>query len=111
MVNFIIAPRCFYCFLTFSIAPFGRGAERCAPIIGVTCAFDAKIYKIVDGIFALSACVILDKNFFKFPILVSNYHRFWAIFRLNFIFFSLIIALELLFELLYKRVVWIYKGI
>jgi hypothetical protein len=35
------------------------------PIIGRTCAFDAKIYKIVGGIFVVSLCMVWDKKFFK----------------------------------------------
>jgi hypothetical protein len=34
-------------------------------IIGATCAFDAKIYKNVDGLFAVSPCLIWNKNFFQ----------------------------------------------
>jgi len=36
------------------------------PIIGATCAFDAKIYKIVDSVFAVSLCYTGNKNFFQF---------------------------------------------
>ena len=35
------------------------------PIIGATCAFDAKIYKNVDGIFDVSACEEGNKKNFK----------------------------------------------
>jgi hypothetical protein len=43
-----------------------RQAKTTAPIIGATCKFDAKIYKIVGGIFGVSPCVIWDKIFFQF---------------------------------------------
>jgi hypothetical protein len=36
------------------------------PIIGRTCAFDAKIYKNVDTIFAVSPCVVWNKKFYQF---------------------------------------------
>ena len=39
------------------------------PIIGRTCVFDAKIYKNVDTIFAVSAYIIWNKKFFK----ISNF--------------------------------------
>jgi hypothetical protein len=35
------------------------------PTIGATCAFDAKIYKIVDGVFVISTCPDSNKNFFQ----------------------------------------------
>jgi hypothetical protein len=50
--------------LPFSL-PFGRGLKDAPSIIGATCAFDAKIYKIVDGIFAVSACLNWDKKKFQ----------------------------------------------
>jgi len=34
-------------------------------IIGATCAFDAKIYKIVDSNFAVSSCLVLNKKNFQ----------------------------------------------
>jgi hypothetical protein len=40
-------------------------AERRAPIIERTCAFDAKIYKIVGGFFAVSACMSRAKKIFQ----------------------------------------------
>jgi hypothetical protein len=43
------------------------GQKTTAPIIGRTCAFDAKIYKIVDTIFAVSAYAVWNKKFFKIP--------------------------------------------
>ena len=61
----------------FSIA-FWPEAKSSASIIGRTCAFDAKIYKIVGGFFAVSACMSRAKKYFKFPIFVFNYHRFWS---------------------------------
>jgi hypothetical protein len=36
-----------------------------APIIGATCAFDAKIYKNVDMVFAVSLCLPKNKKFFQ----------------------------------------------
>jgi hypothetical protein len=44
---------------------FGRAAKHAPPIIGATCGFDAKIYKIVGGIFAVSACGEGNKKNFK----------------------------------------------
>jgi len=41
------------------------GAEKRAPIIGATCVFDAKIYKIVGGIVAVSTCGEGNKKIFK----------------------------------------------
>jgi len=35
------------------------------PIIGATCAFDAKIYKIVDSDFAVSPCHRSNKKIFQ----------------------------------------------
>jgi hypothetical protein len=40
-------------------------AKIIAPIIGATCAFDAKIYKIVDSIFAVSLCLVWNKKIFQ----------------------------------------------
>jgi len=40
-------------------------AERLPPIIGRTCAFDAKIYKNVDGFLAVSACGKGNKKIFQ----------------------------------------------
>jgi len=46
--------------------PFSAGAEkRRPPIIGATCAFDTKIYKIVDGFFDVSAYLVWNKKIFK----------------------------------------------
>jgi hypothetical protein len=42
------------------------GRKSSPPIIGATCAFDAKIYKIVDSLFAVSLCMVWNKNFFQF---------------------------------------------
>jgi hypothetical protein len=50
----------------FTFLPaFSAGAEKARPIIGRTCTFDAKIYKIVDGIFAVSACAARNKKIFQ----------------------------------------------
>jgi hypothetical protein len=37
-----------------------------SPIIERTCTFDAKFYKIVDGVLAVSLCVKWNKKFFRF---------------------------------------------
>ena len=44
---------------------FAGGKKQQPPIIGATCAFDAKIYKIVGGIFNVSACGKGNKKKFK----------------------------------------------
>jgi hypothetical protein len=64
--------------LTYSL--FGRAVSGCGllslavgsagrisspPIIGATCVFDAKIYKIVDSFFDVSPCFVWNKNFFQ----------------------------------------------
>jgi hypothetical protein len=46
------------------------------PTIRAACAFDAKIYKIVDDIFNVSPCLVWNKKNFTFPIFVFNYLRF-----------------------------------
>jgi hypothetical protein len=88
---------------------FAEGKKRQPPIIGRTCAFDAKIYKIVDGIFGLSACGEGNKKNFKncdfcfqLPALLIDFSR-------GFCLFSLAGALELLFELLYEGIVRVYQ--
>jgi len=43
----------------------GPGRKKPPPIIERTCAFDAKIYKNVDGIFAVNPCLVCNKNFSK----------------------------------------------
>ena len=43
--------------LPFYLLFFAGGKKRLPPIIERTCVFDAKIYKNVDGIFDVSACV------------------------------------------------------
>jgi len=58
-----------FCF-TFLLLPFylpfqPGGRKGAPPIIGRTCAFDAKIYKNVDGYFAVSLCVVWNKKIFK----------------------------------------------
>jgi len=45
--------------------PFLSGAKKASPIIERICAFDAKIYKIVDSIFGVSRCVVWNKKIFK----------------------------------------------
>jgi hypothetical protein len=40
--------------------------------------FDAKIYKNVGGVFAVSALSAGNKNILTFFIFVFNYHRFWS---------------------------------
>jgi len=62
----------------FSPRSFGRGGSRtarkayfspegkkAAPIIGATCAFGAKIYKIVDSFFGITSCRAKSKKIFK----------------------------------------------
>jgi hypothetical protein len=49
----------------FLLAAFGRRPKSSASIIGATCAFDAKIYKIVDGNFNVSSCGKWNKKIFK----------------------------------------------
>jgi hypothetical protein len=44
---------------------FSPEAKKPPPIIERVCAFDAKIYKIVGGIFDVSACWEGDKKIFK----------------------------------------------
>jgi len=41
------------------------GEKNSPPIIGATCAFDAKIYKNVDSLFGVSLCKVWNKKFFK----------------------------------------------
>jgi len=48
------------------LAAFCRRRKSSASIIGATCAFDAKNYKYVDGIFAVSAYWEGDKKLFQF---------------------------------------------
>jgi hypothetical protein len=68
-----------FCFGLIHRPPFFRGTMGALSIIGPTCAFESKIYKIVDSIFAVSLCVIWNKKFLTFSILVFNYPRFWSI--------------------------------
>ena len=66
-------------FLPFYL-PFGPEAEKAPPIIGATCAFDAKIYKNIDGVFAVSLYIAGNKKiirisdfYFQLPtVLVEN---------------------------------------
>jgi len=63
---FILCLEFFILNFQFSIAAFSAGGRKGAPpIIGRTCAFDAKIYKNVDGILAVSLCVVWNKKIFK----------------------------------------------
>jgi len=57
---------CFRLFTFTFLLAFSAGDRKGAPpTIGRTCAFDAKIYKIVDTIFAVSLCVVWNKKIFK----------------------------------------------
>jgi hypothetical protein len=83
---------------------FLPGAKKQPPIIGATCAFDAKIYKIVGGIFDVTSCCTGNKKNFQISDFCSalpslliaqrrknshwsiensqlKRHRFWSIFR------------------------------
>jgi len=51
---------------SFSLASFRRRQKSSASIIGATCAFDAKIYKNIGGIFDVSACGEGNKKLFQF---------------------------------------------
>ncbi len=44
---------------------FRPGQKAAPPTIERTCAFDAKIYKIVDSVFAVSLCPKSNKKFFQ----------------------------------------------
>jgi len=44
---------------------YAGGQKSSASIIGATCAFDAKIYKIVGGVFDVNACRGRGKKIFK----------------------------------------------
>jgi hypothetical protein len=48
------------------LAVGSAGRKLTPPIIGATCAFDAKIYKIVDSLFAVSPCLEGNNKFFQF---------------------------------------------
>jgi len=61
MSNFVSCLEFRYSYL----AKFRPGGETRAPIIGATCAFDAKIYKNVGGVFAVSAYEEGNKRIFK----------------------------------------------
>jgi len=56
---------CFYLFPFTFYLPFRPEAEKAPPTIGRTCAFDAKIYKNVDTVFAVSPCAEWNKKLFK----------------------------------------------
>jgi hypothetical protein len=47
----------------FGQPAFGSGQKKPPPIIERTCAFDAKIYKIVDAFFAVNPCPNSNKKF------------------------------------------------
>jgi hypothetical protein len=72
-----------FTFLVSGYLPLGE--KNSPPIIGATCAFDAKIYKIVDNVFAISPCVVRNKKFFKISdfsfqlpsLLVENWQIFY----------------------------------
>jgi len=51
--------------LPFSLPFRPEDEKKAPPIIGATCGFDAKIYKIVDSFFSVSPCLTRDKNFFQ----------------------------------------------
>ncbi len=55
-----------HCFRSFAflLAAFRRRPKAAPPIIERTCAFDAKIYKIVDAVFDVSACCGGNKKIF-----------------------------------------------
>jgi peptidoglycan hydrolase CwlO-like protein len=56
-----------FSFLSAAIFAFRISCVKTKPpIIGAACAFGAKIYKIVDRVFAVSNLLIRDKNFFHF---------------------------------------------
>jgi hypothetical protein len=50
---------------SFGLPSARSGEKNSPPIIGATCAIDAKIYKIVDSRFAVSLCVVWNKKFFQ----------------------------------------------
>ena len=55
-----------FCLFTFTfLLAFWPGAKKRPPIIGRTCAFDAKIYKNVDAVFPVSDCGGGNKKSFK----------------------------------------------
>jgi len=49
----------------FLLAFFCRRQKKPPPIIGATCRFDVKIYKIVDGVFDVSLCFTRNKKNLK----------------------------------------------
>jgi len=56
----------FYLFPFAFLLAFPAGGRKGAPpIIGRTCAFDAKIYKNVDSIFDVSLCMVRNKKKFQ----------------------------------------------
>jgi hypothetical protein len=69
-VSIPVAELFVFCCFAFLLLPFyllflPEAKKSSASIIGATCGFDAKIYKIVGGIFNVSACGTGDKKLFK----------------------------------------------
>ena len=90
-------------------------AKRRPPIIGAICAFDAKIYKIVGGVFDVSACgegnkknfkncdfcsalpSLLVENLPEFYLFFSRYNACWATvssIAANFLFLAILPAIH-----------------
>jgi hypothetical protein len=72
--------------LIFNLGHFQPGAEGAPPIIGATCAFDAKFYKIVDGIFSVNAYWEGNKKFlqisdfiFQLPALLIDFLQMFCL--------------------------------
>ena len=86
---------------------FAGGKKQSPPIIGATCAFDAKIYKNVDVFFGVSACKEGNKKIFKNCDFCFQLPSLLVDFLPEFYLFLLVGALELLFELLYEGIVWV----
>ena len=86
------APNCSFHVLINRMKPiFLRSvstAGACSPIIGATCAFDAKIYKKTGEVFAASVLSIWNKKFLAFFIFVFNFHRIWSKSRPNLSYFN-----------------------
>ena len=53
----------YFCLFTCGFLPEAKKSS--ASTIGATCAFDAKIYKIVDGFFDVTSCGIRNKKKFQ----------------------------------------------
>jgi hypothetical protein len=80
--------------LNFDLSLSAGGRKGSPPIIGRTCGFDAKIYKNVGGIFAVSACCGRNKKIFKLfyfcsalpSLLVENFAKIailWLSYKLT----------------------------